>query len=336
MAARTSRVRSHRLARLIEIITLVQSGGSWGPRRLAQHFGISETRIYQDIKELCLAGVPISYSGTGYSIDDSFFLPALNLTPEEAFALLFPDSVFRGESNAVCERIRGKLVSSLPPPMRKMVKESLDRTDIRAEGTAKRDQTFERIHEAVADRRRVVINYRSIRADDYQQRMVDPYGLAHRRNAWYVIGFCHKTGEVRTFKLNRIQRVAPTEIHFQYPEGFSVKDHLSGRWGMFNGEEQDVVIRLSPLAARLVQDNPPAVGGSLLQMSDGTAIFRVRVKGVQEIGWWVMKYGEHAEVVRPPELREQIIETVKKMAEVYRTSATAAAESEAEYRRTKK
>ena len=334
--ARTPRARSHRLARLIEIITLVQSGESWGPRRLAEHFGISETRIYHDIKELCVAGVPISYCGRGYSIDDSFFLPALNLTPDEAFALLFPDLLFRDERKPVCERIRAKLVSSLPAPMRKMVKKSLERTDIRLEGSVKRDQTFERIHEAVAERRRVILSYRSVRADDYQQRTVDPYGLAQRRNSWYVVGFCHKNGEIRTFKLNRIERVAPTEVHFAYPDGFSVKDHFSGRWGVFGGEEHDVVIRLSPLAARLVQDNPPVGGGSLLQLSDGSAIFRVRVKGVQEVGWWVMKYGEHAEVIRPPELREQVMATVRKMAAVYQADTAAVAEDETPYRRNKK
>ena len=278
--------RSHRLARLIEMITLVQSGDDWNPRRLAEHFGISQTRIYHDIKELCLAGVPIAYSGTGYSIDRSFFLPALNLTPEEALLLLFPDALFREDSaKAARERLRAKILSIMPDRMRKLAKDSLERTDIRLEGTVRRDQTFERIHEAVAERRRVIISYRSIRADDYEQRALDPYGLAYRRNAWYVVGLCHKTGEVRTFKLSRIHGVAPTEIHFQYPESFSVRDHFAGRWNVYDGEEQEVVIRFSPLAARLVQDNPPFANGKLIELSDGSAIFRGRVRGVQEVGW---------------------------------------------------
>jgi len=324
--------RAHRLARLIEMITLVQSGDDWTPRRLAEHFGISETRIYHDVKELCLAGVPISYSGSGYSIDQSFFLPALNLSPEEALLLLFPETLFRQDSvKAAHERIRAKILSIMPDRMRKLAKESLERTDIRVGATVRRDQTFERIHEAVAERRRVFISYRSIRADDYEQRMLDPYGLAYRRNAWYVVGLCHKTGEVRTFKLSRVRNVAPTEIHFQYPEGFSVKDHFAGRWNVYDGEEQEVVIRFSPLAARLVQDNPPFADGKLIELSDGSAIFRGRVRGVQEIGWWIMKYGEHAEVMRPPELREQIAETVRKMAAVYRLAQPVAAETEEPY-----
>ena len=44
-----------------------------------------------------------------------------------------------------------------------------------------------------------------------------------------------------------------------------------------------------------------------------------------------MKYGEHAEVVRPPGLREQVAETVRKMAAVYRIGGLLAAETEEPY-----
>jgi len=336
-AVKSGTTRSHRLARLMEMITLVESGDDWNPRRLAEHFGISQTRIYDDIKELCLAGVPISYSGTGYSIDRSFFLPALNITPEEALLLLFPDALFREDSvHAARERLQAKILSIMPDRMLKLARESLQRTDIKLEGTVRRDQTFERIHEAVADHRRIVISYRSIRAKDYEQRALDPYGLAYRRNAWYVVGLCHKTGEVRTFKLSRIRSVAPMEIHFHYPDGFSVKDHFAGRWNVYDGKEQEVVIRFSPLAVRLVQDNPPFANGKLAELSDGSAIFRGRVRGVQEVGWWIMKYGEHAEVIRPLELREQVAETVRKMAAVYKLSGVLAAETEVSYGRGKR
>jgi len=307
--------RSHRLARLVEMITLVQSGDNWGPKRLAEHFNVSETRIYQDIKVLGAAGVPMSYGGKGYQIDESFFLPALNLTPEEVLMLLFPEH--RPHSKSAQDRLRAKLVVCLPPVMRDMLKESLGRTHIKPEATTQRDETFELIHQAVAQQRRTVIDYRSLEADDYEERAIDPLGLTYRNHAWYVIASCRRSGEIRTFKLNRIRRVSLTELIFRYPEGFSIKEHLAGRWGIFEGEEEDVVIRFSPLAARLVQDKPPVKGGSFMEMTDGSAIFRARVKGAQEIVWWVMKYGDQAEVIRPAHLRQQVIDTILRMAALY-------------------
>jgi proteasome accessory factor B len=51
---------------------------------------------------------------------------------------------------------------------------------------------------------------------------------------------------------------------------------------------------------------------------DGTLDFRVTVSGLNEISWWILGYGDQAEVIEPPELRKIIADRVKRMAEVYK------------------
>ena len=316
----------------MEMVTLVQSSDSWGPRQLAGHFGISQRRIYQDIRELGAAGVPIVYTGAGYSVEQAF-LPALNLTPEETLLLLSAVQCVREKSRkAIHERVEAKLLSCLAPPVRRLAKQSLERIDVPFTTPLEHNEAFELIHGAVAERRRVVIEYRSVSADDYRERTIDPLGLSFRRS-WYVVAFCHRRREVRTFKLNRVRSCRLTGESFEPPAGFSVKEYLAGRWGIFGGEEREVVIRFGPIAARLIEDGPPPKNGALMQLSDGSAIFRGKVKGLQELGWWLMKYGEQAEVIRPAELREQVIETIRRMAALYKLARPEmiAAEEEAEY-----
>jgi len=328
-------VQSHRLARLFEIITLVQSNNGWGPQQLARHFGISDTRIYQDVKELSLAGVPISFTGKGYEIDETFFLPSLNLTADEILLLLLPDFPVQQHSGAVAERVRAKLLSCLPARLRRLITDALDRTHVLPDTEPEPDESFHLIHKAVAEQMRVVIDYHSLSAPDYERRAIDPLGLVYRGHAWYIIALCHKHKEIRTFRLSRTRSVLLTDIHFRRPEGFSLRTWLAGRWGIFGGEEREVIIRFSPVAARLVEDKPPVKNGTLLKLSDGSAIFRARVKGVQEIAWWVMKYGDQAEVIRPECLRQQVIDTVRRMAGLYRMplAEPVAAEAEEDYRR---
>jgi len=324
-------VQSHRLARLLKIITLVQAESGWGPQQLAAHFGISSTRIYQDIKELSIAGVPISFVGTGYEIDRSFFLHSLNLTADEIILLLSPDFPVQRNSNSAAARgLRSKLLSCLPPRLREMVSEALDRTHIMPENEPEPDENFDLIHKAVAAQTRVVIDYRSLTAPAYERRAVDPYGLVYRSNAWYIIGMCHKHKEIRIFRLSRVRTVLATEMRFRTPEAFSIRSWLAGRWGIFGGEEHEVVIRFSPLAARLVEDKPPVKNGTMLELSDGSAIFRAHVRGIQEIAYWVMKYGDQAEVVRPAGLRRQVMDTIRGMANVYGISPSQQIAAEAE------
>ena len=68
-----------RVSRLLEIIIALEAGGEWHAANLAERFGVSRTRIFNDIRELREAGVPVRRTRAGYRIDASFFqvLPVL-------------------------------------------------------------------------------------------------------------------------------------------------------------------------------------------------------------------------------------------------------------------
>ena len=112
--------KSQRVSRLLEIVTLLQSGEGWNAPRLAERFGISRTRIFEDIRALREAGIPIETTRDGYRVAPSFSLPSVKLTPQELMALLFPSELFAdGESDhEVLRSARVKLLSCLPAALR--------------------------------------------------------------------------------------------------------------------------------------------------------------------------------------------------------------------------
>ena len=50
---------------------------------------------------------------------------------------------------------------------------------------------------------------------------------------------------------------------------------------------------------------------------DGTLDFSVTVSGLGEISWWILGYGDQAEVLRPAKLREMIAARAKSLAALY-------------------
>ncbi len=83
------------------------------------------------------------------------------------------------------------------------------------------------------------------------------------------------------------------------------------------GAETHVVIKFAPRIAPLIQEVRWHPTQKLHTMPDGKLIFEVAVAGLREIAWWVMTWGDEAEVLEPKELRERVIETARKMVEVY-------------------
>jgi proteasome accessory factor B len=50
---------------------------------------------------------------------------------------------------------------------------------------------------------------------------------------------------------------------------------------------------------------------------DGSLLFRARVSGLSEIVWWILGYGDQAEVLQPKKLRLLIAQRAKNMAIMY-------------------
>ncbi len=55
----------------------------------------------------------------------------------------------------------------------------------------------------------------------------------------------------------------------------------------------------------------------LTRRDDGTLDFQVRVSGLHEISWWILGYGDQAEVLKPASLRRLIAEHAGRMVEMY-------------------
>ena len=308
---------SHRLARLLEMVTLFQGGADWGPKDLAARFGISETRIYDDIRELNLAGIPVSFHATGYRLPPDSFLPALNLTPQDVMDLLYPQALFDASDPSRLRALQAKVLNALPPELREPHEEVLGRTDVDTGSATPRDGIFKMLHRAIAEMRRLQIVYYDFQASETSGREIEPYGLIYRRNAWYCVAHCRRHDEVRKFRLNRIREAKLTSHHFELPRDFSLCEFMSGSWELFSGEPMEVLIRFSPRIAPLIVERAPKPGESIQPFSDGSILYRVKVKGIEEIGWWVIQFGHEAEVLRPVELRSKLFEIANRLVALY-------------------
>ncbi len=79
-----------RVYRLLKLITLLRSGRSYDPDGLARELEVSRRTLFRGLKLLEHAGVPYQFDrkANQYAIRETFFLPALHLTLDEALALL--------------------------------------------------------------------------------------------------------------------------------------------------------------------------------------------------------------------------------------------------------
>jgi proteasome accessory factor B len=317
-----------RIHRLLNLIGLLQAGKGFNVEGLAQECGVSKRTIFRDLDLLRASSVPLIFDEDRqqYRMAGSVFLPATNFTPEEALALIVLCQELGDRSGLPflnsARSAAMKLESTLPGRLRDQLREIAPAVHIHPEPSnpleGKRP-VYDQLVEAVTKRRAVRIRYRSVHDKREIRTKLSPYRLFFSRRSWYVVGRSSLHRATRTFNLGRVAEIETLDESYQIPQGFSVERFLRNAWHLIPeaGPDREVVVRFSHQVAQNIAEVSWHKTQQLQFNADGTLDFRVTVSGLNEISWWILGYGDQAEVLEPPELRKMIATRIKRMTEVY-------------------
>ena len=225
---------------------------------------------------------------------------------------------FTNRRTAAALKLEGSLPAALREELRTLTKAIRIQPMPVSPLRAKRG-IYQQLVDAHAKRRVVRIEYDSLTEWKRIETNLRPYHLMFCRHSWYVIGRSSLHSAVRTFNLSRIDSLEMLAKTFTVPRSFSIERHLGNAWALIPGDGADerVVVRFKPLVARNVGEVIWHKTQKLEFQDDGSLIYRARVSGIHEVAWWVLGYGDQAEVLEPVELRRLVAERAQNMAAMY-------------------
>jgi proteasome accessory factor C len=173
---------------------------------------------------------------------------------------------------------------------------------------------------AARQRQQLEIDYVSASRHQAERRPIDPYGIVHHAGEWYVVGFCHKRGDVRTFRIDRIAALRPAQppVRFERPTGFDLEAYRRERLYVPSADAVTVRVRLDALAVTRIGVTWPV--GEVTMKDDGSAEILIDCEGYEWVTGWVLGLGRHAWIVEPAEARHAMHERIAQL----KVSATSA------------
>lgn len=331
-----------KIRRLLKLIERLQAGGVYNSKDLAEFCGVSRRTIFRDLRMLQDSGLPVLYDEErqGYWMTTASFLPPTDLTLAETLALIILSRSLGREETGLpffqaARDASLKLVSNLPGNLQHEIGDLAEVVDVRLSRhnpLSDAKPYHEQLMKAITDRRSVRIEYNSLFEQKELRTLFSPYRLFFARRSWYVIGRSSVHRAVRTFHLGRILSVETTEDTFEIPPRFSLARYLGNAWHMIRerGKRTDVTIRFQPRVATNVAEVTWHKTQQTTWNDDGTLDFCVTVDGLNEISWWVLGYGEQAEVLEPQELRDMIVAHAQGMLNRYQPQRKKRAKSRKE------
>lgn len=123
----------------------------------------------------------------------------------------------------------------------------------------------------------------------------------------YLIGYCHKRNEFRTFLLDRINALEVTDKRFVPRDDFSFEEYIGNSFKVFREEELvEVVVDFDKSIKQLIREKIWHPSQEICDNSDGSIRVTFRVAGITEIKHWLLGFGAKAKVLEPTNLREEI------------------------------
>ncbi|WP_406295273.1 YafY family transcriptional regulator [Embleya sp. NBC_00888] len=204
-------------ARLLGLLSLLQTPREWPGSELSTRFGVSPRTIRRDIERLRELGYPVEATrGTdgGYRLVAGTAMPPLLLDDEEAVAIAVGLRAAAGGAVAgieeACVRALAKLEQVLPSRLRGRVRAVSGATvPLAMPGPTVDPETLAVLAGTIARHEKVRFRYRA--ADGQESaRLIEPNALVPAGRRWYLVGYDADRADWRTFRVDRVREPRPT------------------------------------------------------------------------------------------------------------------------------
>lgn len=316
-------MRGDQLARQWRLIQrLARSRAGVGLEALIDDLECTRRTVYRDLEALQLAGFPVTSERrdgrTFYRFVAGFQLDDVPFTPDEVLALAFSEdllrtlegTVFHGSVRSALGKIRAALSPELAQFLARLG-ESFRALPAPHKSYARQRDTVQSLNEAVLGRRPVELRYRTGATGAISTRRLDPYRVWYRSGALYVVGHDHKSGEIRTFAVDRIERLRPLDGRFTPPASFDFDAYLGSSFGVIAEPAARVRIRFEPRWAGYVAERTWHPSQRLRALAGGALELEMDVGGVAELRTWVLSFGGGARVLEPTGLRDEVVRELR-------------------------
>ncbi len=316
-----------RADRLLSIMLLLQVRQRVTAGELAERLEVSPRTIHRDMEALSAAGIPVAAErgiGGGWFLLDGYEtnLTGLNEAEIKTLFLSQPDRLLGDLGlRQAAEAALIKLLAALPTMYRRDAEFVRQRIHVDATGWRRYEEDISclpTLQEAIWQERKLSMIYQ--RSDRTAvERLVDPLGLVAKGNVWYLVAAVE--GEVRTYRVSRVQEARMTEQRCTRPPGFDLAAHWEESKARFVAglPRYPATVRVAPAVlprlrsrwryARIEQEDPPD--------AEGWVKLSVQFETEEEAYAYVLSCGPQVEVLEPPALREQVISLAERIVALY-------------------
>jgi predicted DNA-binding transcriptional regulator YafY len=311
-------MRNAEVIRQWKILKTIEAGRWTSAAALAREHGVSERTIRRDLEALQEAGFPLYddrqdgkkvwrlIEGYKQRLTQSFTLSELAALYFSRNMLSFLGGApFASDLEAAFGKIREALPERSLPYLARIQELFTARPDPWKDYSRKQD-VIAGLIDAILHQRQARIAYYSFQSRRTKDYTLDPYRLVYYRGGLYLYARAHEYGEVRTFAVERVQKMEVLDQGFEIPADFSASEYARSAFGISGGRAETVELVFRPEMAGYIRERTWHESQRIEDEPDGSVRLVMDVAPGFELRAWIKGFLPHVRVVRPRGLREEI------------------------------
>lgn len=311
--------------RLLKLLSLLQRQEAWTSGALCKELDVTARTITRDITRLRNLGYPIETIkgvGGGYSLQQGAVLPPIMFSLDEATAVLLalrPPTPTGTGIGAGITRVDhavtalGKVQKALPAPLRATLQAllthstSIDLGQPIAATTPSTDSTLLlMLARSCRDRRQVTCTYRHYNGNTRVRRL-EPLGLVHTMNRWYLVAYCTDDNDWATLRVDRIidAVLSARSSHVRLPPAEDLDEYVTQ--AVSRGWRQvTATVRVHAPKAEVSRWVSPA-WGDVTEETATTCIVNAGADTYDSIARWLLLTTAEITIIKPPDLTQAFV-----------------------------
>jgi len=186
-----------------------------------------------------------------------------------------------------------------------------------AKDYSEKEEVIEELTGAMLETKTCLIEYNSFLQDRVTSFRVDPLYLFENRGGLYLFVRATSFGDIRILAVERLLSVKVEDSTFEFPEDFDPEKRLEAAFEIIYDDPIDVKIRFSSGQAKYIKERKWAEGQKITEEDDGSVILEMSTSGRDDIKRWVISWGADACVLEPEDMRQEIMEELRKASSNY-------------------
>jgi len=303
-----------RLQRLLVMLPWLMEQGEVPVAEVAKRFGLTPQEVAAELELAAMCGLPpfvdemidvfIDHDVVVVGVPRLFTRP-LRLTAPEGFALVAAGRAAMQLPGADATGPLGRGLEKLAAAL------GDDAVVVDLPRQSEVDARIELLRGAAERGERLAVRYWTASRDEVTERTITPRRIVSDRGEWYVEADDQRSGERRTFRIDRFETLEATGEREEAPVGASASGPIE--W-FVDGSLPQVTLRLRPPAQWVVERYPV---DRVVERADGDLEATFPVASDRWLDRLLLRLGEQAEVLSPAAWRTRGAEAARRVLQRY-------------------